>query len=266
MLLNKIANVTPTIETEYPPHIVRTVHHAHETREARLAALAEVHKRLTEAGKEPGKDHNVFHSLIREVESAQTDQKEEWELSARSAVTDSYPTLNLESIKDFDTPEAFFRALHDLHGSELGASEGKALAEKVRELLGLAPDRAYHRAEVAVKSKTITAHGFARLDTWGVERVGALTLDNLRQVEKFMQQVMGEPWFSFRRDLRGWNHLDMEVSDFFGCKLGADQDDSIIKHVQLYKNEKARLVFKTEAGMRKFLRELGVEDRMDARA
>lgn len=259
MLLDKIAKVTPTIEAEYDPTLVAAVRQAHETKERRAATLAAVHEMLTKEGENPDDSMNAFCSLIWDVESEQTKTAEKWRRDAQHAVTTRYPTLNVDDLSDFATPEEFFTALHALHGSDLGTSEDKALTEAVISVLGL--DERY-RGQADVSGKTLTAYNFFFCESFWEERVSSRTLADMAKVEKFMRSVMGEPTFSYGRDLHR-TFDDREVNDFVGHRLAEGQDESIIRHVQFFKNGKARFTFKTADGLRKFLRALGAEQRME---
>lgn len=261
MLLDKIANVTPTVEAEYDSALVAAVHQAHETKEHRNATLAKVHKMLTEAGApsdEPD-GHNAFYSLIWDIERAQKDIEANWRFAARSLVNQRHPSLDLDDLSEFTTPEEFFKALHAAHGSDLGASDNDALTRRVATLLGL-DERTWGHAEVS--GKTLTAPNFVQIDTIWAERLTYGTVDNLREVETFFRAVMDEPAFRLGPTLDPYRG-DTETSVYIGRRLAEGQEDSIISHVQLYKNGKARFTFKTAEGLRKFLRAFSAEHIME---
>lgn len=258
MLINKLANVTASIEDEYDPALVAAVRAAHDTCTAQLAVLDQVEALLNDAHAADDDTHDPYYHLKWEVQSQRSKFAETWRHKARSCVAQRYPSIDLDGLRGFETPREFFTALHDLHGADLGTYDREQSCREIVRRLSL--DKTTVRGATAtIGAKTITAPDpiyYERMP-WA-ERLSTRSLDFLLSFERFMHDVMGEPDFRFGPSLERWG-FEFKASDYFGCKL-AENEGSIIRNVQLFKKGSMKITFWTEAGLRKFLRALDVED------
>lgn len=262
MLTEKLAQVKPSHEAEYPASLVAGVHQAYEKMEEAMKTFGKLEGVLAQAP-DLGEEHDFlspFYKVKNAVESSKEDTQENWKSEAVKVLNDHFPKVDGTVVlgEGFETPEEFFTVLHDAFGADLANADKKALIAEFRRALGLDS----YRGNPSIKGdKTFVIPFFAYVDTWFEERVSGTTFHNLSLLQSFMHKVMGD---SFRVGDRylPYDHtraFDIPVSAYFGGNLDSGED-SIMHHIRLYKNQKTNLVFKTPEGLRSFLRALDAED------